>query len=162
MRSPEEVKLDFLVGEWRSSDRTFPGPFGPGGTGSGKASYRWELGDKWLTYDFRTEIPGLGPYEVRGGVAYDASAGNYVAYSVNSMGKLLLYEGAWEPEEVLAFTLVHPQRKEGTRVSYTRLGDGKVRMTSERTSEAGGSEVYFETILSPQDEAPWCRTSGWS
>ena len=101
MRSPEEAKLDFLLGQWTSSDRTYPGPFGPGGTSEGEALYRWEVGDKWLIYDFSTHVPGLGPYTVRGGVAYDPTSHAYKAYSVNSMGNLLLYEGrSLEPVDV--------------------------------------------------------------
>jgi hypothetical protein len=71
MQSPEEARLEFLVGEWVSSDRSYAGPNGPGGTSEGLASYRWEVGGKWLIYDFRSTIPGLGPYEVRGGVSHD-------------------------------------------------------------------------------------------
>ncbi|MCP4535552.1 MAG: DUF1579 domain-containing protein [Chloroflexi bacterium] len=148
MRSSEETKLDFLLGKWTSSDRTYPGPFGPGGTSEGAASYRWEVGDKWLIYDFQTHIPELGPYEVRGGVAYDPANHAYKAYSVNSLGKMLLYEGLWESDEMLVFTLVYPQPQKDTRISYIKGPDGTVRMTSERSTEKGGREIYFETLLS--------------
>ena len=148
MRSLEEAKLDFLLGEWTSSDRTYPGPSGPGGASEGAASYRWEVGGKWLIYDFETNLPGLGPYAVRGGVAYDPVSRAYRAYSVNNLGKLLLYDGFWESDETLVFTLVYPQRQEDTRIAYTRNADGTVRMTSERPTQGGGREVYFETLLS--------------
>ena len=153
MRSPEETKLDFLVGQWTSSDRTFPGPSGTGGTSRGAASYGWELGGKWLRYHFRTELPGLGPYEVQGGVAHGQNIGRYQAYAVNSLGNLLVYEGSWESDEHLVFTLVHPQRQEDTRVSYTKGPRGTVRLTSERPRQGGGRETYFETVLSRPDSA---------
>ena len=148
MRSPEEAKLDFLLGQWTSSDRTYPGPFGPGGASEGVASYRWEVGNKWLIYDFRTNLPGLGPYEIRGGVAYDAASRTYQAYSVNNLGNLLLYKGLWEDNETLVFTLVYPQRQADTRISYIKVSDDTVRMTSERPAQEGGREIYFETLLS--------------
>ncbi len=148
MRSTNDTKLDFLVGEWKSSDRTYPGPGGAGGTSAGEASYRWEVGGRWLIYDFRSDLPGLGPYEVRGGVAHDSSTGKYHAYSVNSLGALLLYDGAWEGNEILVFTLVYPKHDADTRITYTKGADGTVRMTSERPAEGGGREVYFETLLS--------------
>ncbi len=148
MRSPDDTKLDFLVGEWTSSDRTYPGPGGPGGTSAGEASYRWEVGGRWLIYDFRSALPGLGLYEVRGGVAHDSSTDKYQAYSVNSLGALLLYDGVWEAKETLVFTLVYPKRDADTCITYTKRAEGTVRMTSERPAEGGGREVYFETLLS--------------
>lgn len=147
-RSPEEARLDFLVGEWISSDRTYPGPAGPGGCSEGRASYRWEVGDKWLTYDFRTTLPGVGPYAVRGGVACAVTGKKYHAYAVNNHGNLLLYEGFWQDDTVLVFTLVYPERQPDTRISYISRTDGTVQMTSERPSADGGRELYFETRLS--------------
>ncbi len=148
MRSPEQAKLDFLLGQWTSSDRTYPGPSGPGGDSEGVASYRWEVGDKWLIYDFRTDLPGHGPYQVRGGVAFDAASCAYQAFAVNNLGNLLLYKGLWEDDETLVFTLVYPQRQEDTRVSYIKVSDDVVRMTSARAAKEGGREIYFETLLS--------------
>lgn len=147
-RSPEEARLDFLLGDWRSSDRLHPGRHGPGGTSRGTASFAWRVGGRWLEYDFRTTLPGLGVYEVHGGVAHNPQSGAYRAYSVNSMGNLLLYDGEWENEDTLVFTLIYPERQEDTRISYTILSGGTVRMTSERPTGTGGREVYFETVLS--------------
>jgi hypothetical protein len=145
------MKLDFLVGQWTSLDRTFPGPGGPGGTSQGTASYAWELGGKWLNYHFRTELPGLGPYEVQGGVAYEQETGKYRAYAVNNLGNLLIYEGSWENDQRLVFTLVYPLPQEDTRVSYTKGSSGTVRLTSERPRKGGGREIYFETVMSRPD-----------
>lgn len=146
-RSPMESKLDFLVGRWTSSDRFYPEPSGAGTTGQGVASYHWDIGDKWLIYDFRTHLPGLGPYAVHGGIAHDPESDKYRAYAVNSLGNLLVYEGIWEGDETLVFTLVYPQRQEDTRISYTVSTDGTVHMTSERPGKEGGRETYFETFL---------------
>jgi hypothetical protein len=147
MYSPAEQKLEFLVGSWISSDRTYPGATGPGGTSAGKASYAWGVGGRWLLYEFQTDLPGLGPYLVQGGVAYDEQTEKYKAYSVNNLGNLLLYEGIWESDTALVFTLIFPERQDDTRVSYHRLPDGTVRMTSERPSQSGDREMYFETLL---------------
>jgi hypothetical protein len=143
----EESRLDFLLGEWISFDRTYPGPSGPGGTSRGSASYRWEVGGKWLLYEFHTELPGLGTYEIRGGVMYEPTSSNYNAFAINNLGSLLVYEGRWEADS-LVFMLTYPQRQEATRISYRPLPDGTVRMTSERPGEEGDPEVYFETLLS--------------
>jgi hypothetical protein len=151
MRSPEETKLNFLVGSWSSSDRTFPGPGGPGGTSQGTATYAWELGGKWLNYRFRTLLPGLGGYEVHGGIAFENETSQYRAYAINNLGNLLVYDGSWETDQRLVFTLVYPQPQGDTRVSYTKDPSGSVRMTSERPRKEGGRETYFETVLSRAD-----------
>ncbi len=148
MRSAQETRLDFLLGDWTSLDRTHPGPSGPGGTSEGTASYGWEVGNRWLVYDFRSELPGLGPYEVRGGVAYDETLAKYRAFAFNNLGNLLIYEGRWENDDKLVFTLVHPQRREDTRITYIKDSDDKVRIISERPAKEGGRETYFETTLS--------------
>jgi hypothetical protein len=143
MRSSDDAKLDFLVGEWTSSDTIYPGPGHAGGTSAGQASYRWEVGGTWLIYDFRTDLPGLGPYEVRGGVAYDSSAGKYQAYTVNNLGALLLYDGVWEGDETLVFTLLYPKREADTRVTYIKGADGAVRMTSEHPGRGRGPRTVL-------------------
>jgi len=148
MRGDEAAALDFLVGDWDSADHTYPGPHGPGGSSEGKAWYRWQLGGRWLQYEFRTDLPGLGPYEVHGAVTHDAAAWEDRAYSVNSLGNLLLHTGCWEGDDRLAFTLIYPERQIDTRVCYTKLPDGRIRMTSERPAAGGGRELYFETVLS--------------
>jgi hypothetical protein len=148
MRPEETARLDFLLGDWTSIDQVYPGPQEPGGNSEGTASYKWQVGGTWLQYEFRTNLPGLGPYEVHGGFRHDAAADEYRAYAVNSLGKLLVYSGHWEGDDTLVFTLVYPERQEDTRVCYTKLPDGGIRMTSERPAEGGGRKVYFETILS--------------
>lgn len=148
MRPSELARLDFLVGEWSSFDRMYPGPAGAGGTSQGTASYRWDVGGGWLLYDFRSTLPGLGPYAVHGGVAHDAAGGTYQAFAVNNLGNVLLYEGAWADDKALVFTLTYPERQAATRVSYLKGPDGTVTMTSERPDADGGPERYFETVLS--------------
>jgi len=150
-RDDGERKLDFFVGEWTTADRTEAGSFGPGGASSGEATYGWEIGGRWLGFHFRTELPGFGPYEVRGGVSYDATRGLYRAYSVNSMGNLTVYDGRWEGEERLIFELVHPRVDPDQRVSYVKEPDGTVRMISEWPAQGGGRERYFETVLTRRE-----------
>ena len=142
-RSTEEEMLEFLIGEWNNSGHMSPGPFGPGGPVTGKTSYRWAVGGRWLLYISRLELPGLGRYEVQGGVAFNSRAAKYDAYAINSLGNLLVYEGEWTDENTLAFMLVHPPPRDRARVVYHKLPDGPFKMTSENAS--GGRFVpYFE------------------
>jgi hypothetical protein len=143
-QSTEEERLEFLVGDWNNSGHVLPGPFGPGGPATGKTSYRWALGGKWLLYDSRLELSGLGSYQVHGGVAFNSRAGKYDAYAINSLGNLLVYEGGWTDENTLAFVLVHPQPRDRARVVYQKSSDGSFKMSSENATEQGEFVPYFE------------------
>lgn len=143
-RSAEEKLLEFLIGKWNNAGRMSPSPLGPGGPATGETSYHWALGGKWLLYVSRLELPGLGRYEVHGGVAFNSRAGKYDAYAINSLGNLLVYEGEWVDGTTLAFMLVHPPPRDRARVVYHTLPDGSFRMTSENAAEGGGFVPYFE------------------
>jgi hypothetical protein len=141
----EEARLEFFVGDWTNSGHVAPGAFGPGGPTTGETRYRWDLGGKWLLYQSHLELPGLGGYEVHGGVAHNARSGKYDAYAVNSLGNLLVYEGEWTDETTLAFTLVHPPSDSPGRVVYRKLADGSFTMASEASGESGEYVTYFQT-----------------
>jgi hypothetical protein len=143
-RSTEEDMLEFLVGEWNNTGHVLPGPFGPGGPATGETSYHWAVGGKWLLYVSRLELPGLGRYEVHGGVTFNSRARKYDAYAINSLGNLLVYVGEWVDETTLAFMLVHPLPRDRARVVYHKLPDGSFKMTSENASVEGEFVPYFE------------------
>jgi len=144
-RPPQLARLDFLVGEWRAEGTVYPGRFGPGGPTTGTAEYAWALDGKWLLYTSRLLLPGLGPYEVRGGVALNPRADRYDAFAYNTFGVLLAYTGAWEVETRLVFDLAYPAAGEKARVVYVREAGGAVRFISEAEAEGGGFAPYFET-----------------
>ena len=146
-RLAEEEMLGCFVGDWNNRGQVLPGPFGPGGAATGETSYRWDVGGKWLLYTSRLELPGLGGYEVHGGVAFNSRVGKYDAYAINSLGDLLVYEGEWTDDATLVFTLVHPQSAGGARVVYRKLPDGLFKMTSENTWGDGELAPYFETAF---------------
>ena len=143
-RAQEEL-LEFFVGDWSNSGHVSPGLFGPGGAATGVTSYQWDVGDKWLLYISRLELPGLGEYEVRGGVTFSDRVGKYDAYAINSLGNVLVYEGEWTDDATLVFMLVHPESRPPARVVYRKLPDGSFKMTAERASEEGEFAPYFET-----------------
>lgn len=149
MKYPELKKLAFLIGDWCSSDRSYSAQGVEEGISHGSAVYHWGLGGSWILYTFRTELPGMGEYEVHGGFTYDPKLMHYKAFAANSLGLLMIYDGDWETEDRLVFSLIHPQLQPDTRVSYCNLRDGKVQMISERPAIGGGRELYFETILEP-------------
>jgi hypothetical protein len=146
-RLAEEAQLDFLLGDWQATGVVHPGRFGPGGPSTGTSHYRWELDHKWLMYTSRLHLPGLGLYEVRGGVTYDSRAGVYQAFAVNNLGVLLVYTGVWESETRLVFTLIHPPAQEQARVVYLKSSDGTVQLISESSPDGVRYQAYFETTL---------------
>lgn len=141
----QETQLNFLLGDWHNTGHVEPGSFGPGGDVTGKTTYWWDVMESWFMYKSRLNLPGLGVYEVQGGVSWDAKVGGYKAYSINNMGNLLVYSGEWEDENTLAFTLVHPDGD--SRVVYIKQADGTVIMQSERGDGDGSYEIYFATTL---------------
>jgi len=146
-RRPEEERLEFFVGDWQDSGHTLPDPFGPGSATAGRTTYRWQVGGKWLVYTSRMFIPGIGEYEVHGGVTFNDQTGKYDAFAVNNFGNLIVYEGVWTDRTTLIFTLIHPPPVGKSRVVYHVLADGSMRMTSERVTENGDLQVYFQTEM---------------
>lgn len=146
-KSDEDMLLDFFVGEWQIKGRLLPDSASPGGPSDGSVTYRWDVGDKWLLYVSRQDFPGLGMYEVHGGVAFNVQNGKYDAYAVNSIGYLLVYEGEWSDEDTLVLDLVYPEAIGGARIVYRKLADGSISMSSENQTEEGGFRAYFEAVL---------------
>jgi hypothetical protein len=144
---PEEEILNIFVGNWQNTGNLPPGPFGPGGEITGDTSYGWGLGGKVLQYTSCLELPGMGRYEVQGGVIYNRQNEIYDAYAVNSLGALLVYQGKWTDETTLTFSLAYPGTAGGARVVYCILPGGSIQMVSDRMTRRGEYETYFETNM---------------
>jgi len=151
MKTPEEEMLDIFEGTWKNTGHMITGSFGPGGKITGTTSYSWEIGGKWLQYTSRLELPGLGYYEVQGGVVFNHQTGKYDAYAINSFGNLMVYQGDWSDDTTLVFTLIHPAPVGSARIVYQKHPDGTIRMYSDRKIENSGFETYFETDMLPAD-----------
>jgi hypothetical protein len=92
-------------------------------------------------------IPGMGSYEVHGGVTFNGRTGKYDAFAANSLGNLIIYEGTWTDRTTLVFTLTHPPPAGRSRVVYRTLADGSIHMSSQRMNEDGEWKAYFETEM---------------
>jgi len=151
-KSPQVDRLDIFIGQWKNAGQVIPGPFGPGGEISGSTSYYWGVQGKWLQYISRLELPGIGKYEVQGGIAYNTQSEKYDAYAVNNMGALLVYEGEWVDETNLVFILLHPTPAGTGRICYEILPKKSIRMRSDSLAENGDFETYFKTLMVPAPE----------
>jgi hypothetical protein len=145
----EARRLDFLLGTWKQANRFRGGPFGPEGTeGTGSVLCRWALGGAWLLSEATLETPSLGRYEVLTAVSFDARTGRYRAYSLNSLGIGVEYEGQWQDEDTLVFTALGTSAERRSRVVYTKRRDGSVGFRAEQAAAGGPYEPYFESVLS--------------
>lgn len=147
VRSQEERLLEGFVGDWRNSGLVYPGRFGPGGDISGETCFRWQLHERWLCFDSRLQLPGMGAYQVQGGVTWDGAAGQYRSWAANSLGILLVYKGRLEGETRLVFDQIHPSSPQRARVVYTLAGQGRLLMRSETSTDGVSYSPYFETVM---------------
>ena len=147
IRLPEEECLDFFVGNWQNSGKVIPGSFGPGGQVVGTTSYVWAVGGKWLQYISKLDLPGMGRYEVQGGVVFNSQTKKYEAYAVNNIGTLMVYDGDWVDNTTLVFMLTYPIPAGRARVVYQKQPNGSIQMKSDKLLESGEFETYFETNL---------------
>ena len=146
-RTEQEERLDIFVGEWRNSGELKPALFGTGGPITGTTNYGWEMGSIWLIYGSQLSLPGLGSYQVRGGIRFNREAGKYEAYAVNSLGALIVYEGEWQDESTLAFISVYPMPAGRARVVYQAITGDRIRMSSEAMNDEGEFKPYFITDM---------------
>jgi len=101
---------------------------------------------RWLCFESRLQMPGMGEYQVQGGVTLDDDGG-YRSWAANSPGNLLVYEGRLEGGQALTFDQVHPPGAQRARVVYTLAGDGCLLMRSENSADGRAWSVYFETVM---------------
>ena len=141
-----DERLGFLVGQWTSQNTHFASPLGPAGTSTGTTACRWDMSG-WLLYESKLTIPGVGPYEARGGVTRNPRGPSYRAFSYNTLGMLVEYDGAWESETRLVFTALRTAPGRGARVLYEKRPDGSVLFASEMQRPDGGFDRYFESVM---------------
>ncbi len=138
--------LDDFVGEWRNSGIVHPGRFGAGGAICGETRFHRQLQGRWLCFESRLQMPGMGEYQVQGGVIQDDDGG-YRSWAANNLGNLLVYEGRLEEGQKLVFDQVHPVAAQRARVIYTLPGDGRLLMRSLNSVDGNSWSTYFETTM---------------
>ncbi len=143
----EERLLDGFVGDWVNSGVVHPGRFGPGGSVSGQTAFRRQLHGRWLCFDSRLQLPGMGAYQVQGGVTWDAADDCYRSWAANSLGILLVYDGRLEAGRRLVFDQIHPPSPQRARVVYTLGADDRLHMSSQTSADGVTFTTYFETTM---------------
>lgn len=147
-RSLEAHRLDFLVGQWRQTNRFPGGALGAeGAETTGTVECRWAVGGAWLLSEARLDTPAQGPYHVLTAVTYDASARKYRAHSLNSLGHAVEYEGEWQDERTLVFDALRARDGRRARVVYTKNPDGTIGFRSEQAEGNEPYRAYFESVF---------------
>lgn len=158
-RSDDLERIDFLVGHWYLHPRALAIPPGsspaPAGVdAAGEVHYRWHPGTLWLSFDLSATLPGVGGYELSGGVTFEPQSRAYVAYAVNNLGpRVIEYRGQWKDEATLVFDSVAGRGGKLARVQYVRRPDGNVVFSASESPDGNEYHTYFEAVLT-RTQAP--------
>jgi hypothetical protein len=86
--SPEHERIDFLVGEWRTSSQ-----FPDGTTAEGELTYRWVLGGGWMQVVFVGQAPDGGFWETYAMQRWNPESGAYESLVFRDGGPPVRYRG---------------------------------------------------------------------
>jgi hypothetical protein len=153
-RSRDLERLDFLAGHWYLHPRApvvpSSSPSAPAGAGAaGEVHYDWHPGNLWLSFILSATLPGVGLYEVSGGVTFEPQSRAYVAYAVNNLApQVIEYRGRWKDRATLVFDSVGARGGKLARVQYARRPDGNVVFSASESPDGNAYHTYFEAVLS--------------
>lgn len=86
--SPEHERIDFLVGEWRTTSQ-----FPDGTAAEGELTYRWVLGGGWMQVVFVGQAPDGGFWETYAMQRWNPEVGAYESLVFRDGGPPLRYRG---------------------------------------------------------------------
>lgn len=141
--SEEHRRIDFLVGEWRTTSE-----FPDGRTGEGELEYRWVFEGAWMKVEFTGEHPDGVLWEAHAMQRWDPDSGTYQSWVFRPGGPPLRYEGA-TPEPGL-YRIRHTS-EDGTTsgIDYRRQDDGTVAQEN-WVLEEGERRVTLRTRYRPR------------
>lgn len=137
----EHEKLHVFAGEWEGDEVMHPGPMGPGGPSKGEMKARVDIDGFFVISDYvqrRNGAPGYKGHSVYG---FDAQAGEYTWYWVDSMGfPSVPSRGKWIGD-TLTFESSHPGGK--GRYTYRWEGADKHHFRIENSFDGGATWTTF-------------------
>jgi hypothetical protein len=124
----EHEKLHVFAGRWVGDEVMHPSPMGPGGAATGEMNARVDVDGFFVISDYVQRKTGGSGYKGHGVYGYDAHAGEYTWYWVDSMGfPSVPSRGKWVGD-TLTFESSHPNGKgryiyrwEGTDTHHFRI-----------------------------------------
>jgi hypothetical protein len=117
----EHEKLHLFAGEWEGKETMQASPMGPGGEASGVMKARVDIDGFYIISDYEQHKNGAVSYRGHGVYGYDAQAGQYTWYWVDSMGFASVpSRGKWEGD-----TLTFESDSPGGKGRYIYRFEGK-------------------------------------
>lgn len=90
---PEQKKLEYFVGTWKSEGEVKPGPMGPGGKFTGTTKAEMMDGGFFAVMHSDMNLPGFGPGKGLAVMGYNANDKQYTYHEFNSWGELEAAKG---------------------------------------------------------------------
>jgi len=126
---PELKQLDFFLGTWHCSGKTFANPMGPEHATTANVHVARAVGDRWLllTYDENKTAANPVPYHVGMYWGYDSAKKTFVQNCHDNFGGYCMQTGSGWSGDTLTF--------EGTQQGMDDAGVSKDTFTRKGTSE---------------------------
>src|SRR5690242_21118106 len=83
----EQKKLEYFVGNWKSTGEVKPGPMGPGGKFTGTTKAEMMEGGFFLVMNSELSLPGFGNGKGLAIMGYSSETKQYTYHEVNSWGE---------------------------------------------------------------------------
>lgn len=90
---PEQKKLEYFVGNWKTTGEVKPGPMGPGGKFTGTTKAEMMEGGFFLVLNSELSLPGFGNGKGLAIMGYNANDKQYTYHDFNSWGELEAAKG---------------------------------------------------------------------
>ena len=145
--SPEQQRLDFLVGDWATVSETSDGV-----KISGTLSCHWVLGHQWLQVAFEGHPADGRVWEAHAMIKYDPERAEYVSYAFFNADDPVRYRGYPVDDTTLRFE--HESTGGTFGIDYRRNPDGTVYQENWVMLVDGASRVTLKTSYSPAGDTP--------
>jgi hypothetical protein len=144
--SPEQKKLEPLVGEWEAKI-TMHGPMPA--ESKGVETNRMICGGKWMESVFQGEIMGM-PFEGRSLMGWDAEKKAYAGIWIDNMGPAMTsMQGTWSEADkgvVWAYESKDMAGQSGTNRNVETMPDANTRVAKFYFTPEGGAETMTMEI----------------
>jgi hypothetical protein len=136
MAMPAELaQLDFFVGTWQCSGKTFANPMGPAHATTASVHAARTVGGRWLhlTYDENKTAANPTPYHAGVYMGYDGAQKKFVQYCLDVAGGHCTQSSAGWNGDSLVFegTSRGDGGESGARDTFTKKGSNEVTHTGE-------------------------------
>ena len=137
------ARLQRLAGKWVGEEKTYPSPWGPGGTAVGRMEARIDVDGFFLIQDQTTEKAGKVSFRGHGVMGWDAAKNDYAWFWVDSMGQIPAApsRGQWDGDRLVFES--HHGGQHG-RYTYEVVGPEGLRFKLEGSQDGKTWKTFME------------------